>query len=701
MDAAAGELAPFRQDALSVSVFGAPRLQSSNGGEIFLSNRRARSLLAMLCIAPDNRMERELASKLLWPGRFSAQARASLRQCLLNLDKALAGTAGPVLKTSREQIALVPGAVRSDLSDLQDALRSCDLATAISLLETIGNQRLLEGIDFGEPFLRWLEGRRVRIERRLHREVAIAQDALERSEDQVAKERLAKTWRACGRAIAPRDDDRPRIAVLPFEQFNATGRELYLAEGVTEELTSRLGKVKELAVIGRTSVAGVAAGGGTLQTIAKALGATHLIEGSAHLFSQGIRIVVRLTDGATGTETWSHRWDGSVEEVIDARQGIGSEVVAGICGALDLPYVSSPARPMTTNREAYALYLQGRSMFLRVVGGSIPKGVELLEKALHIEPDFAECWAALAEAMYHVAAFSPSTQRRQLGERMAECARRALAIDPHHAYAMVMLGLYEFVNGNPCRGLELGYEAHRIDPDHQDVLIRLGCMLLYLGKAKEALPYIQYGIERDPLYGRTYQALLAAHHQLGNLDQAEEAGRRTVELNHWGALLGSILAAKGKHEEARAIHYDSRILMNPMFLPPSGTEVLGDEDRDRYWSIAADGVCSGDPGKREAYCHLLDELHETMLDPYDLQLAYPAVWMGHAALVIKIYREGMTLNNVSSLLQLWVANEPTCRIWQHPDFLDMAKHVGFVEAWEKYGWPDLLPRPEKFSRQDN
>ena len=72
----------IRTGQIHASVFGVFRLKDKNGQEITIANRRARAILAMLCMVPDEPLEREFISRLLWPGRFEAQAKASLRQCL-------------------------------------------------------------------------------------------------------------------------------------------------------------------------------------------------------------------------------------------------------------------------------------------------------------------------------------------------------------------------------------------------------------------------------------------------------------------------------------------------------------------------------------------------------------------------------------------------------------------------------------------
>src|SRR5436190_11218474 len=99
-------------------MFGVFSLATAAGEEILISNRRARALLAMLCLAPGETLERDYVSKLLWPGRFQAQARASLRQCLLTIDKSLGPLAGGVLDLSHGRIAIDVRRVQTDLGHL-------------------------------------------------------------------------------------------------------------------------------------------------------------------------------------------------------------------------------------------------------------------------------------------------------------------------------------------------------------------------------------------------------------------------------------------------------------------------------------------------------------------------------------------------------------------------------------------------------
>lgn len=680
---------------LRACLFGSFALSTSDGAEIVISSRRARALLAMLCLAPGEALERDYVSKLLWPGRFQAQARASLRQCLLGLDKLLKPLAGPILDVSHGRITIDPHRIRTDLADVEDAIGQGRVTDACAMLADIGNRPLLGQMDLGTPFHEWLAIQREHVDGTLQIAVDRALAVLEREGSVAAHKQLGDAWRARRRAQAPAADRKPRIALLPFEQHDAIGEPLFLAEGVVEELTYRLGSVPALAVIGRTSVASVAASGRTLSEMAAALDASHLIEGEAYRFADGIRVNVRLIDGHSGTEIWAERYDGTVADAIGSRQIIGNHFVTGLCAALGVGAPPARVRRMTTNRDAYALYLQGRALFMKTVGDDvIAKGIDRLEQALQIDPKFAECWAALAEAHLYSATFTPTPDRLERGEAMAHCARRAIALDPSQGYARVTLAVYEFTQHNAVAALDLAFEAQRLAPNDSEVAVRLGAFLLFLGHARAALPYIEAAIEGDPVHGRNYATLCAAYLCLGDCDRAIAAGRSMADLGFPPGLLAIAYAANGEHERAVEVYYNLRSLFGTMIMRPPGMPEIDDAARDAYFLFAARGVCGNDPEASAAYCKMLDGLHQVMPDPYDISIAYPAIYMGHAELVMKIYREQPNLSNLFGLMSLWSEVDPIRRTVEHPDFMAFAESIGFAAAWDKYGWPDRMRAPD-------
>jgi len=222
--------------------------------------------------------------------------------------------------------------------------------------------------------------------------------------------------------------------------------------------------------------------------------------------------------------------------------------------------------------------------------------------------------------------------------------------------------------------------------------------LLYIGRTRDAAPYIEQALEQDPVHGRNYAFLSTLRLNSGDIDGAIAAGQRMTDLGFPSMWHAMAIFAAGDHDRAAETYRQTRRLMNTVIFPPAGSEAMSDAGLDAYWLIAAKGCCSGKAEDRAFYCQLLEGLHATMPDPHDPSIAFPAIWMGHAELAMKIYRERIHPANMFGLMSLWSDIDPVRQVRRHPDFLQFADEIGLVRAWEAFGWPDLLPRPADFSR---
>jgi len=677
----------------SLKLFGSFRVELADGDTLEISNRRGAALLAVLCLEAGHSIDRETLCGLLWPNRFSAQARASLRQCLHDLLRQLRDHDVDLLDVTRSTVAMRPGSCTSDLSGLEELFVTSQAegrGAIADILLAIGNRPLLEGFSLNPAFDDWLDLRRRHVDARIRASILalLGSDSADTDYDRL---RDAARARFPGLAEPATALGTTTLAVLPFAPTDPDDGDVLLADGITDEIASRLGRTGGLALAGRSSVRSVADGAGLLPDIAAALRVSHLVEGEVQRSGDRFTVRIALIEGASGTEIWSDRLDGSLSELFDTRKVIGTNVIAAICRALGVSVTPAPMRRMTCDREAYALYLQGRSLIQRSIqDGAAAKAVELLEKSLAIDPDFAECWTALADAHIHNAVYTPCLDRIERSEKAAECAKRAVELDPGQGHALAIQGIHEWTRRNPAGAIDLAYEAYAREPHNADVASRLGSFLLYAGRTRAALPFIEAAVERDPVYGRNYAMLATALFNLGRHDEAIEAGKRMVDLGMPGMWLAVMQAALGEHDLARETYYGSRVLMNTVILPPAGTQPMGDEARDAYWGVAARGCCGKSEADRAAYCAMLSGLHATMPDPHDPSIAFPAIWMGHADLVMKIYSERIHPANMFGLMSLWADVEPIRRTRDDPRFVDFAESIGLVEAWNRHGWPDLL-----------
>ena len=180
-------------------------------------------VLALLCLAPGESIEREQISKLLWPGRFTQQARASLRQCLHDLNRQLQPFGSDILLLSHARVAINPATISTDLEALETALSEGDARTATRLLNETAGDELLYHLGGGEPLESWLASRRLQIESRLNILADRLSATLIAAGDTRAAEDLTNAWHLREKPL--RRQKRVGIAVLPFEQHDQVGGE--------------------------------------------------------------------------------------------------------------------------------------------------------------------------------------------------------------------------------------------------------------------------------------------------------------------------------------------------------------------------------------------------------------------------------------------------------------------------------------------
>lgn len=676
------------------SLFGEFQLSDRNGTTVTISNRRARALLAILCLEPDQPIAREQITRLLWSGRFEAQAKASLRQCLLELGKTLEPLGQQLLVVTRDRVALDGTQLQTDLAVLEQTLNDGRYEDVIQLLGSIGAKPLLDDLHLGDAFSNWLAARREQVALRLQ---ALVDRAVDDIGDPALRKRLLNAWAvqqptAVLPAVPETSDSKTRIAVLPFKSLGSADGPDYFTDGMVDELITTLGQVPQLLVAGRISSFHFRDSPLTPAQIAGELGVTHLIEGSVQRHGEQIRIHVHLIAGDTGFELWGQRFDGSLDSIFQLQENVAQAVTRALAEELKLDMAPPLVHGMTHSREAYDLYLQGKFLCAKIFGdGILDNAITLLEQALALDPDFAECWVMLAEANQLLALYTRCDDREAVALRMAECAQRAIAISPTLAYPYCLLGLYRWTQSDIVGGLDLAFKAYELEPENPAVGLRLGTFLVYCGLTRAAIPYVKAAIDRDPVDFRKYAPLCGIYLGLGDLKAARDTMQRTFDLGAPASLwLGLISAAMGEHDLAVEQYPLSKDQINSIVVAPAGTS---QQAMDAYWVIAAKGVCSGKEADRQAYWQILEFMYATLPDKREHAIVNPALWTGYADLFFRAVDDHFDLANMFALIAFWVDFDPIRQVWQHPDFMRFAERVGWVAAWYKYGWPDLLPAP--------
>jgi TolB-like protein/tetratricopeptide (TPR) repeat protein len=295
-----------------------------------------------------------------------------------------------------------------------------------------------------------------------------------------------------------------RLAVLPFRLIGSDSSDLYLADGITEEVSSMLSNLSGLRVIAQTSVASYTGETRSLRDIGSALQAEALVEGDVQRAGSAVRVRVRLVDPATEELKWSQQYNHTTQDVFQ----IQSEVASRIAGVLRIQLAEresrSLSRPPTTNPEAYDLYLRGR-----VQGGPgfegparLDSAIALLGRAVEVDSSFALAWAARATYLIgSVFLYAREPARLDEADRSI---RRALALDSTLALAWNARSDLEW---NAVRGWH--FPEALADVRHaiaiQPSLVRahnsLSALLFHYGFMEEAERELAVSLSLDPRDG--------------------------------------------------------------------------------------------------------------------------------------------------------------------------------------------------------
>jgi TolB-like protein/tetratricopeptide (TPR) repeat protein len=228
----------------------------------------------------------------------------------------------------------------------------------------------------------------------------------------------------------PKPPANPAIAVLPFDNLSRDPEQEYFSDGLAEEMLDRLGRVPGLKVIASSSSFGFKHRDVEVTEVARRLGVTSVLVGSVRRSGKRLKLNARLIDGASGRQVWSGSFDREVNDIFAVQAELAGAIVNALVPAARGEVMDSPAAP-TTNLNAYDLYLLARTQLgLRTVD-SMRKSVELMERAVELDPKFARAHAHLAASLLFARSYEVDPKRDQeFLERAQASIYRALALDP-------------------------------------------------------------------------------------------------------------------------------------------------------------------------------------------------------------------------------------------------------------------------------
>ena len=373
----------------------------------------------------------------------------------------------------------------------------------------------------------------------------------------------AQPTRADRPALAPTEAaDGPSIAVLPFQNMSGDPEQEYFVDGMVEEITTALTRIRWLSVAARNSSFVYKGPSVDVQRVGRELGVRYVLEGSIRKAGDRVRITAQLVDAATGAHLWADRFDGSLDDVFELQDKVASNVAGVIEPALQTAEMARSANRPTADLTAYDLYMRAYALVWSS-SWQIPEALRLMEQAIERDPHYgpALAWAAgcvqrlihdqrsedpvadarkgvaYARRALEVAGDDPviitnaAMALAALGEdidAMAALVDRALALNPNFARGWHVSAVVRNWAGQSDIAIAHAETALRLSPRARVGLssFTIGAAHFFQRRFAEAETKLRLAIQQDEGLPAPYQFLAACYAHMGRMDDAREIVRR-------------------------------------------------------------------------------------------------------------------------------------------------------------------------------
>jgi TolB-like protein/Flp pilus assembly protein TadD len=357
-------------------------------------------------------------------------------------------------------------------------------------------------------------------------------------------------WRQIGDSIGlPKT--RIVLAVRPFKNMSGDSTQDFVADGLTEEMITRLGQLHpdEMGVV-RLSPAYASS---DLDRIGKDVHANYVLEGGVRVFGQRVAITAQLFQVSDHTLVWGEPYDRDLQDVLVIQTEVASNIASGVLNKL--PHAQPTIRQV--NREAYLAYLEGRYFWNKRTEQGFAEAITRFRRSIEIDPTYAPSYAGLADCyeLLGSAPYSRLTPNEAFPQAEA-AARKALELDSTLAEAHVPLGYSLLVYERNFPEAQKEFErALQLRPGYATGHQFYGYYLTAVGRLDEAITERKKALELDPISPLLNSALGEAYYNARRFDVTIEQNKKALELDPRYAIalvnIGRAYEQMGMHQQAR------------------------------------------------------------------------------------------------------------------------------------------------------
>jgi TolB-like protein/DNA-binding winged helix-turn-helix (wHTH) protein/Tfp pilus assembly protein PilF len=359
-----------------------------------------------------------------------------------------------------------------------------------------------------------------------------------------------------GSAVDPRARPLQSLVVLPFENLSEDKDQQYFTDGMTDELTAHLAKIRQLRVISRTSAMGYKGTHKTLSEIARDLNVDAIVEGTVLRSGNRVRITAELVQVSTDRHLWAETYESPIGDVL----ALQSQVATAIANEIRVNLTPEEQRSLANSRpvsaEAYENYLKGRYYWNKRSEEGLRKAIEYFQAATEKEPGYALAFAGLADCYSIIgSAIIGDVSAQEVAAKARAAALKATQLDPALAEAQTSLATVRFNYDWDWNAASTGFQRSiELNPGYATAYQRYSLYLMAMGRTQESLFQMNRARDLDPLSISTNFSLGWRLFMARQYDQAIEQLRNTLEMDPNFALprsvLGQAYERKGLYPQA-------------------------------------------------------------------------------------------------------------------------------------------------------
>ena len=468
------------------------------------------------------------------------------------------------------------------------------------------------------------------------------------------------------------NDATKSIAVLPFVNMSADAENEYFSDGISEELLNVLVKVSTLHVASRTSAFAYKGKDVPISQIAKELKVDNVLEGSVRKAGNRVRITAQLINAKTDRHIWSETYERELVDIFDIQEEISNNIVESLKVALNVDESAAIERAQrpTANAEAYELYLQGRFAWRQRYEVNIRKSIELFEKAIALDSDFARAYEALASAWGVLPNWS-NISNSESALHSKPHALRALELDPTLSEARAILAEVIFDEHRWADGIAEYREAIRNDPRNPTLHQWLSEAFTYMGFISQGLEEMLIAYELDPASPVINQSLV----WIASMGHEDDLAMKHLEISN----------GLGIGDRAFFMAIDSRVRRGDWDELFAGLNSIENAPELLMACLNARKDASLVPQLLPQLDRMIEVLGEEIPDRALLQCLSLA---GDPDRAVNLALQAID-HSWNSVSMFWESNKATGKMRQTAAFRQILADLGLRDFYREYGWPDL------------